>query len=68
MSRSCAPCLRPWRSTSMVPRLAISPCSRARNLRRAGPSSSSANDSAASGWVDFRNAASWTRSTQNSRS
>ena len=29
---------------------------------------SRANDSAASGWVDFRNAASWTRSTQNSRS
>ena len=25
---------RPWRSTSMVPRLLISPCRRARNLRR----------------------------------
>ena len=27
----------PWRSTSMTPRLAISPCSRARNFWRVGP-------------------------------
>ena len=41
----------------MVPRLATSPCSRARNFRRVGQSSSSASDSAASGWVAFRKAA-----------
>src|SRR2546430_8473739 len=38
MSRWCGPCLMPRRSTSMVPRLLISPCKRARNLRRVGPS------------------------------
>ena len=31
----------PFRNTSMVPRLLISPCSRARNLRPVGPSSAS---------------------------
>ena len=35
----CGPCLMPLRSTSMIPRLAISPCRRARNLRRVGLSS-----------------------------
>ena len=64
----CAQCRTPWRKTSMVPRLEISSCRRARNLRYVGPSASSANDSATSGCVSRRKAASWTRSTQNSRS
>ena len=38
-STSCGPCLTPSRSTSITPRLLISPCSRARNFRRGGPSS-----------------------------
>ena len=51
----------------MVPRLAISPWRRARNLRRVGQSSSRRRAGAVLGWVVWRKVWSWTRSTQYSR-
>ena len=51
----------------MVPRLEISRCIRARNLRRVGPFSVRWRAVAASGWVVFRKVRSWMRSMQYSR-
>ncbi len=54
----------PRRSTSMVPRLLISPWSRARNFRRVGQSSARRRAAADSGGVASRNVRSWTKSAQ----
>ena len=45
----CGPCLTPFRNTSMVPRLLISPSRRARKRRRVGLSLPRSRDTAASG-------------------